>query len=230
MPGAAEVVGASSALVVLVLGLRGAAAVGLLVVLVGGMPRLVQAGLAAVVGLWAAVVAAESGAVPSLAGDGLWIVAVRELVIGATIGLMAALPLLGVAMAGRLVDRVGGGRSHGPYAALFSVLAAAVFVGIDGHVAVVSAIATSFREAPASAASAAGVVASVARLVPIAVRLAIPWLVTAAVVELAAGVAVRLAGRAARHGPIAAATPAALVMMTASLVGTLAVAIAALVR
>jgi hypothetical protein len=43
-------------------------------------------------------------------------------------------------------------------------------------------------------------------------------------------VAVRVAGRAATHGPLAAATPAALVMMTASLVTTLAVAIAAVIR
>jgi hypothetical protein len=70
----------------------------------------------------------------------------------------------------------------------------------------------------------------VVALVPRAAQIAAPWLVTAAVVEIAAGVAVRVGGRAASHGPLGAATPAALVMMTATLVGTLAVAIAALVR
>jgi len=171
---------------------------------------------------------------PALAGGGLWLIAAREVVIGATIGVVAAVPLVAVATAGRLVDRAGGttrgaGR-RGPYGALFSVLAAAVFVGIDGHVAFVTAIATSFRDMPAVVAAAPGVLATLGQVLPIAVQLAIPWIITAAVVEIAAGVALRIAGRAASHGPIAAATPAALVMMTASLIGTLAVAIAALVR
>ena len=72
--------------------------------------------------------------------------------------------------------------------------------------------------------------ATLGALVPAAIRLAMPWLVTAAVVELAAGAGVRVAGRSARHVPSAAAVPAALVMMTASLVATLAIAIAELVR
>jgi flagellar biosynthesis protein FliR len=209
----------------LVLALRGAAAVAVLTTLVGGVPRLVQAGLALAVGLWSAAIAGS--AVPDAA---VWLVAGRELVIGATIGLVAALPLVAAAMAGRLVDLSGGARTHGPYSALFGILAAAVFVGIDGHVAFAAAIATSFRDVPVIAATEPRALATVARLVPIAVQLATPWLVTAAVVEIAAGVGVRLAGRAAAHAPIAAATPAALVMMTASLVGTLAVAIAALIR
>jgi flagellar biosynthesis protein FliR len=213
----------------LVLALRGAAAVAVLTTLVGGLPRIVQAGLALAVGLWSAMIAGM--AVP---GGALWLVAARELVVGATIGVVAALPLVAAATAGRLVDRSGGrssgARTRGLYSALFGILAAAVFVGIDGHVVFVGAIVTSFREVPASAATAPRVLAALGGLVPSAVQLAIPWLVTAAVVEIAAGVAVRLAGRAAAHAPIAAATPAALVMMTASLIGTLAVAIAALVR
>ena len=60
--------------------------------------------------------------------------------------------------------------------------------------------------------------------------LAIPWLVTAAVVEIAVGVGTRLAGRAGAFVPGATAVPAALVMITATLVATLAVAIAALFR
>ena len=217
---------------VLVLALRGAAAAALLLALVGGLPRIVQVGLAVSLGLWAAAIAGS----PVPAGA-LWLVAARELVIGATIGVVAALPLLAVATAGRLVDRVGGrvggvsgAAAHGPYRALFSLLAAAVFVGIDGHVAFVAAIVGSFRDAPVVAATAPGVLATLGGLFPIAARLAVPWLLTAAVVEIAVGVAGRLAGRAASHGPLGAAAPAALVMMTASLVGTLAVAIAALVR
>jgi flagellar biosynthesis protein FliR len=219
----------------LVLAVRGALAVAVLIALVGGIPQIVQIGLAVVVGLWAAVIAGVPvPAVPAAADGGPWLIAAREVVIGATIGVVAAVPLLAVATAGRLVDRAGGVSSgaggRGPYSALFSVLAAAVFVGIDGHVAFVAAIATSFRDVPAVVATAPSALATLGQLVPIAARLAVPWLITAAVVEIAAGVALRIAGRAASHGPIAAATPAALVMMTASLIGTLAVAIAALVK
>jgi flagellar biosynthesis protein FliR len=209
----------------LVLALRGAAAALVLVALVGGIPRIVQAGLAVAVGVWSAVLAGAP--VPD---DALVLVAARELAIGTTLGLVAALPLIAAATAGRLVDLAAGARTRGPYGALFGVLAAAVFVGIDGHVAFVTAIATSFRDVPAVALAEPRVVATLGGLLPSAVQLAIPWLVTAAVVEIAKGVGVRLAGRAVMHGPVAAATPAALVMMTASLVGTLAVAIAALVR
>ena len=214
---------------VLVLALRGAAAVFVLVTLVGGVPRIVQAGLAAAVGLWSAAIAGAP--VPD---EVLGFVAAREIVIGATQGLVAALPLLAAATAGRLVDRSGapasGARSRGPYGTLFSLLAAAVFVGIDGHLSFVTAIVTSFRDLPATAVTEPSLRAAMAALLPSAVQLAIPWLVTAAVVEIAAGVALRLAGRAALQGSAAAATPAALVMMTVSLMGTLAVAIAALAR
>lgn len=221
----------------LLLGLRGIAAAGLLLALIGGMPRLIQLGLALGLGLWSAMLAGAQpggpGAVAALAGaDGpeLWLVAARELAIGATIGVTAALPLIAAAMAGRVVDRAAGAVSRGPYGPLFSVLAAAVFVGIDGHVTLVAAIAASFADTPVVAAIQPRVMTSLARLIPVALQLAIPWLVTAAVVEIAAGVAMRLAGRAGAHAPAAAAVQAALAMMTASLVGTLAVAMSAALR
>jgi hypothetical protein len=74
------------------------------------------------------------------------------------------------------------------------------------------------------------VVAALAALVPAAFRLAMPWLVTAAVVNVAVGAGTRVAGRAAAHVPAAAAVPAALAMMTASLVAALAIAMATLMR
>ena len=196
----------------------------MLTTLAGGMPRLVQLGLAVTFGLWAALIAGAP--VPD---ELVVLIAARELVIGATLGLLAAMPLIAAAMAGRLVDLAAGAR-QGPYAPLFALLAAAVFVGIDGHVAVLAAIVDSFRVVPAIASVEPRVLAALGGLVPAAVALAVPWLVTAAVVEIAAGAGLRLAGRAGRHAPAAAAVPAALVMMTAALVATLAVAIAALVR
>lgn len=222
----------------LVLGLRGAAAVGVLAALAGRfVPRLVQLGLAVFVGLWTALLvggAPAAAGMPAPApalGDALVLVAARELVIGATIGLVAAVPLLAAVMAGRLVDHVAGApAARGAYRGLFAILAAAVFVGIDGHVAVVTAIVDSFRELPAIAGAQPRALDAIGTLVGSAVRLAVPWLVTAAVVEIAVGVGMRLAARAGTGLPAAAAVPAALVMMTAALVGTFAVAFAALVR
>jgi flagellar biosynthesis protein FliR len=208
----------------LVLALRGAAAVGVLVMLAGGIPRIVGVGLAVVVGLWSAFL---SGAGVG-GGDAVLLIAARELVIGATIGLLAALPLLAAAMAGQLVDLGGGQARGGAYKGLFAILAAAVFVGIDGHVTVMTSIVESFRDVPIT--TEVRVVDAIGGLVGSAVKLAVPWLVTAAVVEIGVGVGMRIAGRAGNAAPVGAAVPAALVMMTAALVGTFAVAFAAIVR
>lgn len=207
----------------LVLALRGAAAVGVLVLLAGGIPRIVGAGLAAVVGVWSALLAGVS-----VGSEALLIVAARELVIGATIGIVAALPILAAGMAGQLVDIGAGQARGGAYKGLFAILAAAVFVGIDGHVTVMTSIVESFRDVPVT--SELRVLDAIGGLVGSAVKLAVPWLVTAAVVEIGVGVGMRIAGRAGHAAPIGAAVPAALVMMTAALVGTFAVAFAALVR
>lgn len=211
----------------IVVALRGAAAVGLLLALVGGIPRLVMVGLAVVVGVWTAMLVGT----PAAIDDAVWIVAARELVIGATIGLVAAMPLLVAQMAGRLVD-VSAGARQGPYRALFAVLAAAVFVGIDGHVVVVASIVESYREVPVALVGTAQprVLDAIGALVGGAVRLSVPWLVTAAVVEIAVGIGMRVAGRAGTSVPAAAGVRAALAMMTAALVGTFAVAFAAFVR
>jgi flagellar biosynthetic protein FliR len=204
-----------------VLALRGAAAVAVVTTLVGGVPRIVQLALAVAVGAWTGALVAATGAAPT------WAAAPSELVLGAALGAMAAVPLVAATTAGRLVDRAAAAR--GPYGALFAVLAAAVFVGIDGHVAVIRAVLDSHRALPAVADARAGVVAAIVALVPAAIRLAAPWLVTAAVATLAVGVGARVADRAAAHAPVAAAVPAALAIMTASLLATLAVAVAALV-
>lgn len=210
---------------VLVLALRGFAAIGVLTTLVGGIPRVAQAALAVTLGLWSGVLLAGVHAVePSV------VAAVHELAIGAALGVMAAIPLLAASTAGRLVDLAATGRAQGPYSLLFGVLAAAVFVGIDGHVGVITAIIDSHDALPSIDVAQPRVLAAIVHLVPAAVRLAVPWLVTAAVVQIAIGAGVRLAARAGAHVPAAAAVPAALVMMTASLVATLAIAMAAIMR
>lgn len=208
----------------LVLAARGTAAVLVVATLAGGLPRLVLLGLAITVGLWTATLAPVP---PDVAV--WWLVLARELVIGATLGVLAAVPLLATAMAGRLVD-LAASPQPGPYGALFALLAAAVFVGIDGHVAVVAAVVDSHRAVPALASVHPRVLGALAGLVPAAVGLAVPWLVTAAVVQLAIGAGLRVAGRTGMAAPATTAVPAALVMMTAALIASLAIAIAALVR
>lgn len=210
-----------------VLALRGIAAVLVLTTLVGGIPRVVQAALAAAIGVWSAVLVAQlhgGGVVPTWAG------AFNELAIGAALGIMGAMPLLAASAAGRLVDLAATGRGQGTYSTLFGVLAAAVFVGIDGHVALMRAIVDSHVTTSALTATQTNVLLVLAKLIPAAVRLAIPWLVTAAVVQIAVGIGTRVAGRTGAFLPGAVAAPAAIVMMTASLVATFAIAFAALVR
>ncbi len=207
----------------LVLALRGAAAVLALTTLAGGIPRLVQLGLAVALGLWAATIAH-----PAPLTDPLILVAARELTIGAALGVVAAIPLIAARTAGGLVDLAATGRAQGAYSTLFGILAAAVFFGIDGHVAVITGVVDSYVHVPPD--RGATIIEALVALVPAAVRIAVPWLVTGAIVQLAIGVGTRLAGRAGMHLPGAVAAPAALVMITATLVGTLAVAIATLVR
>lgn len=224
-------------MLLVVLALRGVAAVLVLTTLVGGIPRVVQAALAVTIGVWSAVLVAQSQgfAVPGAMGTEAlaiptWAFAFQELAIGAALGVMGAMPLLAASAAGRLVDLAATGRAQGVYSTLFGVLAAAVFVGIDGHVAFMRAIVESHVTTTALTATQMNVVLVLAKLIPAAVRLAIPWLVTAAVVQLAVGIGTRVAGRTGGFLPGAAAVPAAIVMMTASLVATFAIAFAALVR
>jgi len=208
-----------------VLALRCLAAVLVLTTLVGGIPRVIQAALAASLALWCGLLL-----LPTTSVEPTWVLAVQEVAIGAALGVVGAVPLLAAAAAGQLVDVAATGRAQGMYGTFFGMLAAAVFVGVDGHVAVVRAVIESHRTLPMLAASRPAVLGAIARLVPAAIQLAVPWLVTAAVVQIALGVGARVGGRAAAHAPTAAAVPAALAMMTAALVATLAVAIASLVR
>jgi flagellar biosynthesis protein FliR len=229
----------SPLLQVAVLALRGTVAIAVLTMLVGGIPRVVQLGLAVTLGVWSALMVAPTLAATGVTAGGhgdiatLVFFAVQEAALGAALGVMSAVPLLAANAAGQLVDIAALGKAgQGPYAMFFGVLAAAVFVGIDGHVQVMRALVESHASTGLASvgAAAGGVLATIGTLVPAAVKLAVPWLVTAAVVQIAASVGMRVGGRAAAGAPVAAAVPAALVMMTASLVATLAIAMAAGIR
>ena len=179
-----------------VLALRGAAAIVVLTTLVGGIPRVVQAALAVTFG---AVDRAGRRAAGGRSGD-----ATSRSSRSSELAIGAALGMIGGDAAARGGDRGaarrhrGDRRAQGPYATLFGVLAAAVFVGIDGHVAVITAIVDSHRALAGDRGGAAGGARRARRARPAAVRLAVPWLVTAAVVQIAVGAGVRVAGRAGR--------------------------------
>src|SRR5450432_4645477 len=98
------------AIAILVLGLRGAAAIAVLTSLVGGIPRIVQAALAVSLGLWSALVVSPVAPGVPVVADATWQMAIAELAIGAALGIVAAVPLLAAAAAGRLVDLAGTGR------------------------------------------------------------------------------------------------------------------------
>ena len=212
-------------MMILVLSLRGVAAIFILTLLVGGIPRVAQVALAITLGLWSGLLVGASQTI-----DVSWAAAIHELAIGGALGVLGAIPLLAASAAGRLVDIAATGRAQGPYRLLFGVLAAAVFVGIDGHVALLTGIVDSHDAVPSIINAQPRVLGAIAQLVPAAIRLAIPWLVTAAVVQIAIGVGMRMAARASEHAPAAAVVPAALVMMTAALVSTLAIALVAIMR
>ena len=208
-----------------ILSLRGTAAVALLLVLVGGTGSLAAVALAVAAGVWSALLVAPHAAFASDSQSAAF--AVSELAVGGALGIVAALPLLAARTASAWIDRVADVR--GVYGRMLGVVAAAVFVGVDGHVRVIRAIVESHRALPALADARPRVLPALASLVPSAVMLATPWLVTAAIVALAVGVGARIAARTALHVPTAIAAPAIVAMASAAFVAVFATALARLV-
>jgi type III secretory pathway component EscT len=205
-----------------ILGLRGAAAIGILLALVGGIEGVTLVAVAVATGLWTALLVAPGSAVDAAP----WLL-LHEVAIGAALGIAAAVPLVAARAAGLIVDRAAGG--HGIYRRLLDVITGAVFFGVDGHVAVVRAIVMSHRAVPAMAEVRPRVTAALASLMPSAVVLAAPWLVTTAILAIAFGIADRVAARTATHTPTAVGAPTIVAMMTAALVAAFATALARLV-
>jgi flagellar biosynthesis protein FliR len=207
---------------VAILAIRGAAAVGILLALVGGIEGVTLVALAVATGVWTALLVAPD----SVAVAAPWLV-LHELAIGAALGIAAAVPVVAARTAGVIVDRVAGAR--GVYRRMLGVITGAVFFGVNGHVAVVRAIVASHRTEPAIAEVRPRVTAALAALMPSAIALAAPWLVTAAIVAIAFGVADRVAARTAMHAPTAAGAPTIVAMISAALVAAFATAVARLI-
>ena len=161
----------------LILALRGIAAVAVLTTLVGGIPRVAQAALALGLGLWSALLV---GGAPPVTWEHRRARARDRRVARRARGDPAARG--GCRRAARRHRRRGVGRA-GPTSCCSACSRPPCSSAIDGHVAVMAALVESHRAIPALADSRASVLGSIAALIPAAVRLAVPWLVTGAVVR-----------------------------------------------
>lgn len=198
------------------------------------LPRLAQAALALVL---AAVVAgglADAGAALAVAPPGARALLVaREVLIGALLGLAAAVPLAAARTAGGWIAAVDGDE-RGPWSTALALLGALVFFGVGGHLAVISALGLSYRALPVGggwpAALGPTVVDAGAAMLAAALVLAAPLVVTALVVGLASAVVERAGGLAGPVLPELALRRTALVLGGAAALVAIAVALAGDVR
>src|SRR5262249_43777971 len=158
---------------------------------------------------------------------------------GAVIAVVAAVPIMMAEAAGRLADLArdggaGGAGSAGDDAlARFTPMAAlAVVFAVRGHLPVVRALAQSYAALPLGPGSGGGAALlartaiAAARLIAAGAWIAVPWLVTAAVVELGAAAARRAAGLVGAIAPLDGARQVAVIgavglgaIATATLIG-----------
>ncbi|MEZ4358889.1 MAG: flagellar biosynthetic protein FliR [Kofleriaceae bacterium] len=159
--------------------------------------------------------------------------ALAELGRGAVLGLGAAAPVWAALTAGRWAGerlRLGGGRS--PVTALYAAMLGVAFVAVDGPALLCAALAKSYATAPAAAPWTLDALrwGAVAEWLAVAVRLALPILLTVAVAELAVAAAQRAGAATAAWWPASAAAPTIVLLITAALVPLLVAAMATALR
>jgi flagellar biosynthetic protein FliR len=146
------------------------------------------------VGAALAVPVAASLGAAALPSDAVW----TEMCVGAVIGLSASAVFHATSAAWSVINAsafpLGTGAAGSP---AFAVLAWAVVMGLDGHLLLMSALAESYRAVPPGRldeARAAGMLASTLAVIPsVALRLAAPALVAAALADLLSVAVMRLA-------------------------------------
>jgi flagellar biosynthesis protein FliR len=157
--------------------LRPIAALTVIALVAAPVPRWLGAAAGASLGLFVtAVIRPDATALDALG-------VARELAIGAALGAVAAVPLVALGWSARLVDAGAGEPGARP---VFLLVGAAVFAGIDGPALLAESIARSYR-AVSAAGAIGGVVPAIAGLLAAAARLAVPFVVAAAIVEIAVG-------------------------------------------
>lgn len=202
--------------------LRPIAALTVLALIVAPLPRWLGAAIGAAIGLF--VAATVPAAATATAGLEV-VTAAREIVVGGALGLVAALPLVALGWSAAVIDVAAGE----PGARTIVMLAGgAVFAGIGGPALVAAAIVHSYAAIPI-AGSPPAVVPAIAALAAAAVRLAAPFLVGAAVVEVAVGAVGRAAG-APRLAPVMPWRRGAIIAMLAAGLVLIAVGVADAMR
>lgn len=182
----------------------------------GARPRLILAGLLAVV-LTPAVTAAAAGEATRASIAALGTACAGEVVIGAALGWSAALVVAGARQAGEIVGAQAGlsaaalfdpeaGEDVSPLGHLYGLIALGVFLALDGPLTLVRALAESYRVIPPGGSglltprAAELAFGRVGEALALAVRLAAPVAVALGL----AGVALGLLGRAAPSLPLVA--------------------------
>ncbi|HTJ41839.1 MAG TPA: flagellar biosynthetic protein FliR [Kofleriaceae bacterium] len=144
---------------------------------------------------------------------------VREAAIGAVIAVVATVPVVMAEAAGRLADLARGAADGDDALARFTrITALVVFFGIGGPLAVARALADSYAALPIGGGAPAGagaviehVAIAAAQLVAASMWIAVPWILTGAIVELGAAAARRASGLVGGMAPIDGARAIAVV-------------------
>lgn len=121
----------------------------------------------------------------------------REVAIGTGLGLIAAIPLAAIALAGRWSAAAAAESGRGLLAVLVALVGALVYFGIGGHRALAMALGESYRVWPPLRPAGVGaeqIVGAVASLVATALAMALPMVIATAIAGLAVGVVERIAG------------------------------------
>ena len=176
----------------------------------GGVPRRVKIGLAAIVGLIVFPVLPPASArfdVGGLTLAGFVVVLVAELAVGLVIGLLTAIVMAGIEMAGLFVGQQTGvalanvinplsGSSVSVMGRFYSYFALVVFLTIGGHRLLVAAILKSFLAVPIgglrfTSGLAEGVAALSGQMFVIAVTISAPVVLALVLATLALGLVAR---------------------------------------
>lgn len=199
------------------------------------LPRTVQGALALVVALVIASGLAPAAVTFATAGwsDRILVLA-REAMVGATLGVVAAVPLLAASAAGAWAAASTGSDDAGlgTWSWFFPVTAAMVFFAVGGHLAVIGALGMSYRALPVGGAAVTGadavsiVSASGARMIAAGVALAAPLVVAAMLTTVLAGAVERVAGLPVELVPESAVRRCAVVLAAAAAVVAIAMVIA----
>ncbi len=157
----------------------------------------------------------------------------REALIGAVLGVVAAVPLAAAATAGRWAATVADeAPGSAPWGSLFALVGALVFFAVGGHLALVGALGRSYRVLPVvGGAGAVGagvehVVAAGAGLFVTALAMAAPLVVAAVIAALVVGAAERAVGLPGLLVPELALRRLVLVLALAAAVLAIALAVA----